>query len=115
PTTVAIPPMSRISVENGSVLAVSLDRHSVYAWGANNDNSFGLGAPGAGPHPTPLPIMVDTTATFEVTHGATHACLLRREAGVTDVLLCAGSNTHFQLGMDPAIDPMHFTAVPDVP
>ncbi len=115
PTAVAVPAMRRLSVEDGSVLAVTTDGHGVYAWGENDHNLFGLGPAGAGPHPTPLPIRLDATATFEAAHGATHACLLERRAGATDVLLCAGSNRNFQLGMMVASDPMRFTPVPTVP
>lgn len=114
-TPVAVPAMRRISVEDGSVLAVTADGHGVYGWGENDHNLFGLGPPGAGVHPTPLPLRLDAGATFEALHGSTHACILERRAGATDVLLCAGSNRNFQLGMMVASDPMSFTPVPTVP
>jgi alpha-tubulin suppressor-like RCC1 family protein len=94
---------------------VTLDGHGVWGWGENTRSLLGLGALGAGPRPTPEPILVDATSTFEASVGGLHACLLRRRTGMDDAILCAGSNDSFQLGMEPAPDPTHFTEVPGLP
>lgn len=112
PTAVAVPVIRHIEAEGGSVLAVTADGSGVYGWGANDYNLLGLGAPMAGAHPTPIVVILDPTSTFDVALSLSHACLLQRTTGMAPAILCAGSNSHFQLGVRVATDPMHFDPVP---
>ncbi|MCA9573527.1 MAG: hypothetical protein KC656_37080, partial [Myxococcales bacterium] len=92
--------------------AVTADGSGVYGWRANDYNLLGLGAPMAGAHPTPIVVILDPTSTFDVALSLSHACLLQRTTGMAPAILCAGSNSHFQLGVRVATDPMHFHPVP---
>ncbi|MCB9596968.1 MAG: hypothetical protein H6719_29870 [Sandaracinaceae bacterium] len=115
PTAVAIPAIGRLSAEGGSVIAVTADGHGVYGWGANTSGLLGLGPAMSGAQATPTPILVDAMSTFEAEVGQSHACLLQRRAGMSDTILCAGSNGELELGMSPAPDPTHFNPIVGFP
>ncbi len=116
PTRVGVVPAVReLSIALGTVVVELATGEGVWGWGDNDNGQLGLGPGMVGVRPTPLPLLLAAGSDFEAEAAGNHSCLIERRAMAPDRLLCAGSNSHFQLGVRTATDPTRFTAVAAFP
>jgi alpha-tubulin suppressor-like RCC1 family protein len=79
------------------VIAVSESEDEVYVWGDARDGRLGLGS-GAVNTGTPTRARGTTGFRYIPFAGAQHSCLIEIAPGEDPELLCAGDNSHYQLG-----------------